>query len=157
MLSSDGETGPAIPTPDAQEFKTYTFEYSLFPHRKDWRQANSFKPAYEFNHSLIGLQMPVERRKKTKTLPGRFSFFEVKPENVILTALKKAEDSNEVVLRLFETKGERTRAEIDLFKEPRSVKVINLLEMEEREIKFKGKRIKLRVKPFEIVSLKIGF
>lgn len=157
MLASDGVTGPAIPTPDAQEFKTYSFEYSLFPHLKGWKQANSFKPAYEFNHNLIGFQMPAERRKKTKILPSRFSFFEVKPENVILAALKKAEDSNEVVLRLFETKGERTKAEIDLFKEPKSVKVINLLEMEEGEIKFKGKRIKLRVKPFEIVSLKVGF
>jgi len=157
MLSSDGVTGPAIPTPDAQEFKTYSFEYSLFPHLKGWKQANSFKPAYEFNHNLIGFQMPAERRKKTKILPSRFSFFEVKPENVILAALKKAEDSNEVVLRLFETKGERTKTEIDLFKEPKSVKVINLLEMEERETKFKGKRIKLRVKPFEIVSLKVGF
>jgi alpha-mannosidase len=157
MLSSDGETGPAIPTPDAQEFKTYSFEYSLFPHEKSWKEANAFKPAYEFNNGLISFQLPVERRKRIRALPSQFSFVEVKPENLILVALKKAEDTNEVVMRLFETKGEWTKGEIDLFKEPSSVKIVNLLEDGEEEIKYWGKQIRLQVEPSEIVSLKIRF
>jgi alpha-mannosidase len=155
MLSSDGETGPAIPTPDAQEFKAYSFEYSLFPHQGSWEEANSFKPAYEFNYDLAGFQLPVEKRGEI--FPSRFSFAETRPENLILVALKKAEDTNEIILRLFETKGEKTRGEINLFKEPSSIKMVNLLEEEEGEIEAKGKKIRLQVKPFEIVSLKIRF
>ena len=155
MLASDGVTAPAIPTPDAQEFKNYTFEYSLFPHRKGWKEANSFKTAYEFSHGLIGFQLPVERRKGN--FPYRFSFVEVRPENLILVVFKKAEDSDAVILRFFETRGERTTAAITLFKEPSSVKLVNLLEEEESEIKYRGKKIRLPVKPFEIVSLKIKF
>ncbi|MFW6105265.1 MAG: glycosyl hydrolase-related protein, partial [Chloroflexota bacterium] len=158
MLSSDGETGPAIPTPDAQEFKTYNFEYSIFPHRKDWKKANSFMPANEFNNNLIGFQLPPETRKRVRTLPSRLSFIELKPENLILVALKKAEDTNEVVLRCFETKGQRTEGVVNIFREPVSAKVVNLLEEEEeREIECQGGEIRFEVNPFEIVTLKLKF
>lgn len=156
MLASDGVIGPAIPTPDAQELKNFTFEYSLFTHKKDWKAANSFKPAYEFNYGLIGFQMPLDKRRKG-SLPSHFSFVEIKPESLILVAFKKAEDGNEVILRFFETKGERTSGEITLYKEPTAVKMVNLLEAEEGEVKYRGRKIKLAVKPFEIVSLKIRF
>ena len=155
MLASDGVIGPAIPTPDAQEFKNYTFEYSLYTHRKGWKDANSFKPAYEFNYGLTGFQLPMERRKGN--LPYRFSFVEVKPENLILVVFKKAEDSDEVILRFFETKGESTAGEITLYKEPSLVKMVNLLEEEEGEVKYRGRKVRLKVKPFQIVSLKIRF
>jgi alpha-mannosidase len=158
MLSSDGETGPAIPTPDAQEFKTYNFEYSLFPHKKGWKEANSFMPAYEFNHNLIGFQLPAGTRKRVRTLPSRMSFVELKPGNLVLAALKKAEDTNEVVLRFFETKGEKTAGVLNLFKEPVSAKMVNLLEEEEgEEIQCRDGEIGLEVKPFEIVTLKLKF
>jgi alpha-mannosidase len=155
MLSTDGITGPAIPTPDAQELKTYSFEYALFAHQNGWRENNAFKPAYEFNYSLMGFQLP--RIKGSRLFPNHFSFVDIKPENLILVALKKAEDGNDVILRLFETKGEKSLGEITLFKEPTSLKVVNLLEEEEEEVKFRGRKIKLWVKPFEILSLKIGF
>jgi len=155
MLSSDGETGPAIPTPDAQEFKTYHFEYSLFPHKNGWKEANSFMPAYEFNHNLIGFQLPPGTRRKNRTLPPRLSFLELKPENLVLVALKKAEDTNEVILRFFETKGERTAGVAIIFKEPISAKRVNMLEEEEEELECQGKEIPIEVDPFEIVSLKV--
>ena len=99
--------------------------------------------------------MPVIKSKGN--FPYQFSFIEVKPENIILSALKKAEDSEEVILRLFETKGETTDGEIDLFQKPISVKRVNLLEEEEGEIECGDKTISLQVKPFEIVSLKVRF
>jgi alpha-mannosidase len=155
MLSADGVTGPAIPTPDAQEFKTYTFEYSLFPHQKGWKASNAFQPAYEFNYNLMGFQLPVVRG--TKTFPYQTSFVDIKPNNLILVAFKKAEGDDEVIMRFFETKGERTRGQIFLFRQPSSVKRANLLEEEQEEIKHRGRRVRLEVKPFEIVTLKISF
>ncbi|MBI2860540.1 MAG: glycoside hydrolase [Chloroflexi bacterium] len=156
MLSSDGVTGPAIPTPDAQEFKTYTFEYSLYPHQKGWKEANSFRPAHEFNNNLTGFQLPAP--KSGGDLPPMLSFVRVRPENLVLVALKKAEHGDEVVLRLFETKGEPAEGEIELFLEPASVKVVDLLERDdELAVEHDGNRIRLRVRPFEIVSLKLGF
>ena len=101
------------------------------------------------------------------SLPNAFSFLKIEPASVILTALKRAEDeSNAVVLRFYEAKGEATKAKITLFKAPREVKEVNLLEEEEekceeaakrRNLSVNGNKIELEVKPFEIVTLKMWF
>jgi len=157
MLSSDGKTGPAIPTPEAQEFKTYTYHYALFPHQK--KDVSLFsRKAKEFNRPLIAFPLPREKEKPI--LPSKFSFLNLSPKNLILSALKKAEGKKDVILRFYETEGRETKAEINLFEEPKSVKMVNLLEEEEkekREIRVKRKKISLLVKPFEIVTLKIKF
>jgi alpha-mannosidase len=154
MLSSDGRTGPAIPVPDAQEFKKYVFKYSIYPHEGDWREAASYKHALEFNFDLDAVQLP-----KDKKLPLKRSFLCIEPESVVLSALKRAEDGDGVILRFYETKGEETNAEITLFKEPKAVKVVNLLEEEDgvvvKEWKKERERIELKMEPFEIVTLKV--
>jgi len=75
----------------------------------------------------------------------------------IESIIKKADNADAVILRLFETKGKRTKGVIRLFKEPASVKRVNLLEEEEGSIGHRGNEISLSVRPFEIISLKIGF
>jgi alpha-mannosidase len=88
-------------------------------------------------------------------LPREFSFLELRPDNLILSALKKAEDSDEVILRFFETKGEKTAAEVKLFREIKKATIADLLEREERALKTDGNMLKMEVKPFEIVTVKL--
>ena len=156
MLSSDGKTGPAIPVPEAQELRKYVFHYSIHPHEGDWRKAASYKHALEFNTNLDAMQIP-----KGVKLPFKRSFLKIDPESVILSALKRAEDEDGVILRFYETKGRETDTEITLFREPKEVKVVNMLEEEDEEVakglKQEGKRITLTVNPFEIVTLKVEF
>jgi len=90
-------------------------------------------------------------------LAPEFSFIEISPNNLILSALKKAEDSDEVILRFFETKGEATEARVDVFREIKRLTLVDLLEREERELPFTRFGFVLDVKPFEIVTLKLKF
>ena len=80
---------------------------------------------------------------------------------MILSALKRAEDEDGVILRFYETKGRETDTEITLFREPKEVKVVNMLEEEDesvvKELRQEGKRIALMVNSFEIVTLKAEF
>jgi alpha-mannosidase len=157
MLSSDGTAGPAIPVPDAQELKRYVFQYAIYPHEGDWKSASAYEHAYEFNTDLSVLHLPDGVK-----LPLKRSFLEIEPKNVVLSALKKAENGDGgVILRFYETKGEETDAEITLFRAPKAVKVVNLLEEEdegvEKELKNGGKKIALKMKPFEIVTLKVDY
>ena len=66
-----------------------------------------------------------------------------------------------MIIRFYETKGKETNAEITLFREPKVVKAVNLLEEEDegvkKELKKDGGRIGLTLNPFEIVSLKVEF
>jgi alpha-mannosidase len=102
------------------------------------------------------MQLPED-----KNLPLKRSFLTIEPDNVILSAMKMAEDEDAAIIRFYETKGAETDAEITLFKEPKTVKVVNMLEEEDetvkKELKKKGKRILLKMNPFEIVTLKVKF
>jgi alpha-mannosidase len=152
MLSSDGIAGPAIPVPSAQELEKYVFRYSIYPHEGDWREAASYKHALEFNTDLDAMQVPEGIK-----LPLKRSFLKIEPDNVVLSALKRAEDGEGVILRFYETKGEETDAKITLFLEPKAVKAVNMLENEgeKKELKKVGERIELTLNPFEIVTLEI--
>ena len=151
-LSADGTAGPLIPTPDALELRPYTFEYGLQFHEGDWRQARVYKEAQEYHHSLI----PFVANSRGD-LPAEFSFFELKPDNLILSALKKAEQSDDVILRFFETKGETSNAELKVFKPIKQAWLTDLLEREEEELGAGSDILELEVKPFEIVTLKLRF
>ncbi len=144
--------GPLVPTPDALELRPYTFEYAVQPHDGDWRQAEMYKQALEFNHRPIATQANASGE-----LPSELSFIKLSPHNLILSALKKAEDSDAVILRFFETTGETTRAEVELFKDIKRLTMVDLLEREEGELPFEVNRFSLEVKPFEIVTLKLEF
>ncbi len=173
MLSADGITGPAVPTPGAQEFKKHTFEYSLYPHKGSWKDAQPFRQGYEVNSSLQAFQINPSRKRR-KDFPQSFSFIEVSPSNIILAACKKAENGSGIVLRLYEAAGQATEAAIRFFapaspepetpdgratplRHPRAVWLINLLEEHEGDVGVIEGVIKIAFKPFEIVSLKVMF
>jgi alpha-mannosidase len=111
-----------------------------------------YKLAQEFNHLPVAIQADGKG-----DLAPEFSFLRISPNSLILSALKKAEDSDEVILRFFETKGEATEAEVELFREIKRLTLVDLLEREEKELPFMGNRFGLEVKPFEIVTLKLEF
>ncbi|RCV63473.1 alpha-mannosidase [Methanophagales archaeon] len=68
-------------------------------------------------------------------LPLKRSFLKINPENVVLSALKRAEHEYGVIQRFYEKKGEETDAEITLFREPKAVETENMLEEEDEEVK----------------------
>ena len=154
MLSSDGKAGPLIPVSEAKELKEYVFKYSLYPHQGDWKKANSWKQGYEFNNDLIALPLEKKRRYRMKR-----SFLNITPDNIIISALKKAEDGKSIIIRFYETSGEKTEATITLFKKIKEVKGVNLLEKEDKEFARKiilnENNIKINIKPFEIITLKL--
>ena len=154
MLSSDGKAGPIIPVSDAKEFKKYVFEYSLYPHKGDWKKAKSWKQGYEFNNNLIALPLVKKKRYRMKR-----SFLKAGPDNIIISALKKAEDGKSIIIRFYEASGKKTEATITLFKKIKEAKAVDLLEEDKKEFDKKvilnENNIKVDVKPFEIITLKI--
>ena len=153
VLSSDGTCGPAVPVSDARELKELKFEYSLYPHDGDWKKAKSYQQGYEFNYDLVALQLPKGKYRIKR------SFFEIKPNNVILTTIKRSEKNTGIIIRFYETEGKRTKTIINLFKSPKKVEVVNLIEEKDKEfdkkLKVENKTISLDMNPFEIVTLNL--
>jgi alpha-mannosidase len=151
-LSADGSSGPFVPTPKATEIGSYTYEYALYPHPGDWKEANSFRRADDFSYPLTASQVCLDEAAQRER-----SFLRLEPDNLILSALKKAEDNDGVILRFFETKGEATRATISFLPNLVKASIVDLLEKEEHQIEVRGNEVELEVKPFEIVTLKLKF
>lgn len=82
--------------------------YSLYPHSGDWRAAGTPRRGYELNEPLIAVSVPSH----AGPLPAARSFLSISAPNVIVTALKKAEDDNALILRFYETDGKACKATI---------------------------------------------
>jgi len=151
VLSTDGSSGPLIPTPEAMELGEHTYIYSAYPHSGDWKKAAIHRRGYEFTYHIFALQVD------TAAFGREFRSFTLEPDNLILSALKKAEGENAVVLRFFETKGERCRASLQVPSQIKAAKCVNLLEEEESELEIEDGKLEMEVNPFEIVTLKLLF
>jgi len=115
------------------------------------------RKGFEFNYPLqVVLEDPHDGE-----LPSQHSFIEVSPENVILTAAKEAEDSEDMVLRLYEAHGSDTEARIKFDRAPSRVLQTDLMEWDKYlpsvEYEIKGNAIFVPMKPWEIKTLKVQY
>lgn len=79
-----------------------TFNWGLYPHDGSWENANTVKRSRMFNEKPVALFETYHKGE----LPSSASFFSVDAGNILLTALKEAEDgSGDMILRLVETAG----------------------------------------------------
>lgn len=93
------------PTPDQG---MHEMTYSLYPHKGDWRTAGTVRKGYEINQPLIARIAKPQRG----ALPSSKSYANVSNDNIIITALKKAEDDSNIILRFYETHGKAGDATI---------------------------------------------
>jgi len=90
-------------------------------------------------------------------LPKSASFITVKPDNVMLTGLKQAEDNDGLVLRVHEAEGKPATATIEfpLFK-LREAWLTDGVEREQEKLKTDGKKITIDLKGLELKTIKIA-
>jgi len=86
------------------------FNYTLVPHVGGWEAAGTVKRAAELNQKPIVL---VETYHDGP-LPQINSFLSVDQDNIIVSVVKKAEDSDDTVIRCYETNKVATQATIHL-------------------------------------------
>lgn len=98
---------PAIAT---EEQGVHTVRYALYPHAGTWQQAAVVRRGQEFNNALIA----VATTAHAGALPSSHAFVRVQPENVLLSALKKAEDSEDLVMRCYESTGQSATTRVTL-------------------------------------------
>jgi alpha-mannosidase len=86
------------------------FAYAILPHAGSWKDAGTVRRAAEFNQPSFVLPSGAH----PGNLPARVSFICIEPENFLLSVAKKAEDSDDLILRILETHGRATNAIISL-------------------------------------------
>jgi alpha-mannosidase len=143
---------PEWPDPHADEGH-HEFTYSLYPHGGNWRDAQTVRRGYELNYMLIAMRA----QKHEGTLPGEHSFTRVDADNVVLTAIKKSEDDDSLVLRFYEWAGKEADVKIHLPAGAQSASEANLMERSTADLAVHNNAVTLHTKPYEIKTLKVRF
>ena len=144
---------PTWPDPDADRGH-HRFTYALYPHGGDWKQALTVRHGYEYNYSLRAAQVEAH----SGAMPAQFAYVTVKPDNVVLTALKKAEDSNSLSFRVYEWAGKSSDVEFHVPRGATAATVTNLMEKPEgAPLKLEGDTVTAPIHPFEILTVRIDY
>ena len=144
---------PTWPDPEADRGHHH-FSYALYPHAGDWRQAMTIRHGYEYNYALQGMQVAAH----AGALRLEHSFAAVQPENVVLTAMKKAEDSDGLILHAYEWAGKSGNVTFTVPKGAKSAVLTNLLEQPQGSpLAVTGDQVTVPIHPFEIVTIRIDY
>jgi alpha-mannosidase len=112
---------PTAPEPDAAytfiDQGVQRFSYVLLPHAGGWAQAGTVRRAAELNARPVALAETYH----AGTLPQHEAYLSAEPENIVVSAVKRAEDGDDLIVRCYETSGVATRATIRLPKWGRAI------------------------------------
>jgi len=161
-LSKDGleerngrPCGPGLPTPTAQCIGQHIFEYAVYPYDPSKTSLPEIHQlGQEFNAPLktfdtVGGEGP---------LPQKLSFCRVK--GALASAYKKAENSDDVILRLYNISDQISETEVEFFKSLKDVTEVTLSEtpaIQPLSLKVSNNKINLSISAKKIVTLRITF
>jgi alpha-mannosidase len=144
---------PTWPDPDADQ-GYHHFHYALYPHAGTWKEALTVRHGWEYDYPL----QAVVTTAHAGSLPSEHSFASVSPENVVLTAVKKAEDANGLIFRVYEWAGKETTAEFHVPPGATGATVTNLMEQPEGDpLKVEGDVVRVPIKPYEILTIRVDY
>ncbi len=140
------------------ELGRHSFRFGLVPFGKDWTPSLSARAGYDFNLPFSVVSTDVHEGD----LPLSQAFAEILTPNVMLSGLKKAEDSDALVIRLYEVEGKATTAQVqlspvlarlnatavetDLLEQPLSSSTARMM----------GDILTVDIPPFGITTVKVG-
>ena len=132
---------PTSPDPEADQGR-HEFAYALLPHGGGWREAGVLAEAVRFNAPLRWTEAPIG------------SFASVDDPNLVLDTVKRGEDSDALVLRLYEAHGARGRARLRLGVPVASALLANALEDDGDVLELDGDEIVLPYRPHQLLTVK---
>ena len=126
----------------------HVFTYALYPHSKDWRGGETIQRARELNQPLL-------------VVPGTAgsvpTLFAVSSPGIVIDSIKKAEDSDEVIIRLHEAHGQSLKTTLTFGVRADAASECDLMEQEIAPLKVARTKLSLKFAPFEIKTLKVKF
>jgi len=137
-VEPDGKRGSAARPPSGK----YRFRYLLRPRHRSLADSSSYRCGWELNHPTR--QVAVCDPNPEGKFPASSSLLDFTDASVVVTAVKRAEDGNGVVVRAFESAGREAEAELHAVE-------TDILEQGATPVP-DGK---LKFKPFEIKTLRL--
>lgn len=129
-----------------------SFTYALYLHEGNFAVSDTPRRAYYLNYPMTAAKALGEKT----LLPTSFSFVSTDKENVIVDTVKEAEDGTDTIIRLFETKGAKTKVRLSFGIPVSKIHMTDLMEENGTPLSKEGDTLSLTVNPYEIITLKIS-
>jgi alpha-mannosidase len=133
-------------------------QYSLFPHSGNWKNG-VWAEGENFNIPVYAAEPPsLALAKLHSTRPENGTLISVLPVEVVMSGIKQAEEGKDLIIRLAEVNGKETLATVTLPVMITGAKKVNIIEMpmeSDAQPAIAGKTIRIKLKPHEIVTLKV--
>ncbi len=144
---------PVWPDPDADR-ERHHFSYVLYPHAGTWQAAQTVEHGYDFNYALEGMQVEAH----TGAMSPEHSFFQVDAKNVAVTAIKKAETDDALVIRFYEFEGKSAPVTLTVPEGATRASIVNLMEKPEGPaLSVTGNHVTVPVTPFQIQTVRVEY
>jgi len=151
LLTRKGHAGPPLSVPEAQCRRLHVFEYSIIPHGGDWVKSRSYQQAKSFVNPFASWSVKGEGGN----VPAEDSFVKVTPSNLVISAIKRAEDDCSTILRFYEIAGKPCTALIEVKKVFREAWLANLNEEKKRRLEIRDGKIEVSATAHEIITIKL--
>ena len=136
------------PTADRAEHK---FTYALYPHYGNHIDGNVVHAGYELNVPLsYHLEKPHDG-----SIPSNWAFVKPDKNNIIVDAVKRSEENESIVVRMYESEGKNAEASLKFGVDIQSAELTNLMEEPITNIPICQNEIRLNFNPFAIQTIKI--
>ncbi len=144
---------PLSPDPDADRGHQH-FTFALYPHSGDWKQAMSVRHGYEFNYPLAAMQVEMHGGE----MSSERSFVSVDADDVVLTAMKKAEDTHALIFHMYEWAGKSASVQVSVPQGATAAVETNLLEQgDEHPLALVGDKVTVPIHAYEIVTVRVNY
>jgi alpha-mannosidase len=128
------------------------FTFSITSHQPGCMNGSNFGRAS--NEKLLAVW--ADNTFTTAVLPETQSFFNIDREGVLISTVKKAEDSDEIVMRVTELEGIDKTLEITCFKKIEGASLTNLIEENMKDLSVKNGKLILDLGHHSVETLKFN-
>ncbi|CAM4463951.1 alpha-mannosidase [Paenibacillus endophyticus] len=141
------------PDPEADRAE-HSFTYSLYPHQGNHVQAEIYKRGYELNIPLKA--EAASRTESASKLAPLLTILSADHPNVMVETVKKAEDGDDLIVRLYEAAGTSVNAALSLGFHIDEAWLVDLMEENIQTVPVVNGKIALSFTPFEIKTLRLA-
>lgn len=127
------------------------YHFSLTSHKPG--SQNGFKPGRQANEKLMTVVDP--QPAKSALLPEEASFFSVNADNVSISAIKKAEDDNSAIVRLYETGEGDADVTLNTWFKILNAEQTDLIEFNGRPVEYTSKAVPFKIGNHSIKTIKL--
>lgn len=144
--------GPLIPTPDAQCIGEHRFEYAVVPFGGDYLAADIKGLSRRYRVPVLSVQGVEDQ-----LVPGGRSFLRKETNRTCISAIKKHDTRDTLIVRLFNLTASAVDEVLYLARDVRNSWRVNGLEERERTLACRGSRVSLTLNPYEIVTVEVEY